>query len=127
MTRKGILAAALILALSGASWKSATAAPITYTISFTASGTLDGQPFYNDPVQIIASSDTERVVATRDNKLLVATTATFGHRDNPTQIAPGAARHRRPDGHARSGPDRDRGGGVGQHQGPRAPARHGDP
>src|SRR4051794_3143370 len=81
MTRKGLLAAALILALSGASWKSATAAPITYTISFTASGTLDGRPFHNEPVQIVASSDTERVVATRKNKLLVATTATFGYRD----------------------------------------------
>ena len=40
---------------------------------------------------------------------------------------PGAARHRRADGHARSGQDRDRRGGLGQRQGARAAARHGDP
>src|SRR4051795_5655827 len=38
-----------------------------------------------------------------------------------------AARHHRADAHARPGADRDRGRGVGQHQGARAAARHGDP
>src|SRR3954463_14668237 len=40
---------------------------------------------------------------------------------------PGAPRHHGADGHARAGQDRDRGGALGQHQGPRAPARHGGP
>ena len=41
--------------------------------------------------------------------------------------APRATRHHRADGHARSGQDRHRRGPVGQHQGARPAARHGDP
>src|SRR3954467_10421985 len=44
-----------------------------------------------------------------------------GHLERP----PGAARHRRPDGHPRSGQDRHGRRGLGQHRGARAPARHG--
>src|SRR3954466_5880661 len=54
--------------------------------------------------------------------------AWLGHLERLRITAPaGTPRPPRPDGHARSGADRDRRRALGQRQGARAPARHGDP
>ena len=86
MVRKSMLAAALILALVGTGWRSATAAPITYTLDFTASGTLDGRPFKDEPIRLTTSTDTDRVISAHNGKLLVATVGAVRHKDEPRQM-----------------------------------------
>jgi hypothetical protein len=85
MVRKSMLAAALILALVGTGWQGAAAAPITYTLDFTATGTLDGKPFHDEPVRLTASSDTDRVLSAGDGRQLVAAVAAFRRQDKPIQ------------------------------------------
>ena len=89
MVRKSMLAAALILALVGTGWRGATAAPITYTLDFTASGTLDGQPFDDEPIRLTASTDTDRVLSAGDGRQLVAAVAAFRRKDEPIQMPVG--------------------------------------
>ena len=78
-------------ALVGRGWRGATAAPITYTLDFTASGTLDGQPFPNQPIRLTASTVRDRVLSAGDGRQLglAAAVAAFRRKDEPIQMPVG--------------------------------------
>ncbi len=75
MTATRLVAAALALLTIAAPWSTALAAkpklpaepePMLYTISFVASGTADGVPFTDEPLQFAGVTDTDTVAALVD-------------------------------------------------------------
>jgi hypothetical protein len=64
-----IVACVLALLMSAAPWSVAQGAkskPVLYTISLVASGTADGVPFTDEPLQLAGVTDTDTVAALTD-------------------------------------------------------------